>query len=56
MKITKKSDLRTVASIVCDCLLKNGIDAVLSGGAVVSIYTNKKRRGSPVFSGVIAVR
>lgn len=42
MKITKKSDLRTVASIVCDCLLKNGIDAVLSGGAVVSIYTNNE--------------
>lgn len=42
MKITKKSDIQTIASIVCDCLLKHGIDAVLSGGAVVSIYTNNE--------------
>jgi hypothetical protein len=42
VKITKKSDIRTVASIVCDCLLRHGIDAVLSGGAVVSIYTNNE--------------
>lgn len=42
MKITRKSDIQTVASIVCDCLLKSGIDAVLSGGAVVSIYTNNE--------------
>ena len=42
MKITKKTDIQTVASIVCDCLLKHGIDAVLSGGAVVSIYTSNE--------------
>jgi hypothetical protein len=42
VKITKHSDIQTIASIVCDCLLKNGIDAVLSGGAVVSIYTNNE--------------
>lgn len=42
MKITRKSDIQTIASIVCDCLLKHGIDAVLSGGAVVSIYTNNE--------------
>lgn len=42
MKITKTSDIKTIASIVCDCLLKHGIDAVLSGGAVVSIYTNNE--------------
>lgn len=42
MKITKSSDIKTVASIVCDCLLKHGINAVLSGGAVVSIYTNNE--------------
>jgi hypothetical protein len=42
VKITKKSDLQTIASIVCDCLLRNGIDAVLSGGAVVSIYTENE--------------
>jgi hypothetical protein len=42
LKITKKSDIQTIASIVCDCLLKQGIEAVLSGGAVVSIYTNNE--------------
>lgn len=42
MKINKNSDIQTIASIVCDCLLRNGIDAVLSGGAVVSIYTNNE--------------
>ncbi len=42
MKITKKCDIQIIASIVCDCLLKHGIDAVLSGGAVVSIYTNNE--------------
>ena len=42
MKITKRSSIQTVASIVCECLLKHGIDAVLSGGAVVSIYTNNE--------------
>ncbi len=42
MKITKKSDIQTIASIVCDRLLRHGIDAVLSGGAVVSIYTNNE--------------
>jgi len=42
VRITKNSDIQTVASIVCDCLLRHGIDAVLSGGAVVSIYTNNE--------------
>lgn len=42
MKINKKTDIQAVASIVCDCLLKQGVDAVLSGGAVVSIYTNNE--------------
>ena len=42
MKIRKKTDIQAVASIVCDCLLKHGVDAVLSGGAVVSIYTNNE--------------
>lgn len=42
MKITKKSNIETIAIIVCDCLLSHGIDAVLSGGAVVSIYTNNE--------------
>ena len=39
MKITKDSDIKEVASIVCNCLLQEGIEAILSGGAVVSIYT-----------------
>lgn len=42
MKITKKSDILTVASIICGQLLKDGIDAVLSGGAVVSIYSENE--------------
>lgn len=42
MKISKKSDIQTVASIVCNCLLENGIDAVLTGGSVVSIYTDNE--------------
>jgi hypothetical protein len=42
LKISKKSDIQTVATIVCNCLLENGIDAVLSGGAVVSIYTDNE--------------
>lgn len=42
MKISRQSDIKTVASIVCDCLLRNGINAVLTGGAVVSIYTNNE--------------
>lgn len=42
MKITKKSDIQTIATIVCDCLLKHHIDAVLSGGAVVSIYSTNE--------------
>ena len=31
-----------MASIVCELLLKEGIEAVLSGGAVVSIYTDNE--------------
>ena len=42
MKITRQSDIQTVAAIVCDCLLKAGIEAVLTGGAVVSIYTDNE--------------
>ncbi len=42
MKITNKSSIQVVASIVCDCLLKHGVHAVLSGGAVVSIYTKNE--------------
>ncbi len=37
--ITGKSSLKDVALIVCSHLREDGIDAVLTGGAVVSIYT-----------------
>ena len=42
MKIANSSTIHEVASIVCECLLKQGIQAVLSGGAVVSIYTHNE--------------
>jgi hypothetical protein len=42
MKISKTSTIHEVASIVCECLLGSGIQAVLSGGAVVSIYTQNE--------------
>lgn len=41
-RLTRKSDVKTIASVVCDCLLKSGIDAVLTGGAVVSIYSKNE--------------
>lgn len=42
MKITKRSDVQTIGAIVCQCLLEHDINAVLSGGAVVSIYTDNE--------------
>ena len=36
MIVTKKTSLKKLAVIVCNHLNKNGIEAVLSGGAVVS--------------------
>ncbi len=39
MKITQKTSLKQLAVIVCDHLNKEGIEAVLSGGAVVTIYS-----------------
>ncbi len=42
MKISMSSSIHEVGSIVCECLLANGIQAVLSGGAVVSIYTQNE--------------
>jgi hypothetical protein len=41
-KITKSSSIEAVAAIVCDALLEAGLDAVLTGGAVVSIYTENE--------------
>ena len=40
--ITATSSLVTVAALVSEALKKYGIDAVLTGGAVVSIYSNNK--------------
>lgn len=42
LAITSKTTLAEIGAIVCDALKKSGIDAFLSGGAVVSIYTNNK--------------
>lgn len=40
MKITSKTTLEEFGAIVCTALKEAGVDAFLSGGAVVSIYTN----------------
>ena len=42
MKINRNVSLKELALIVCNHLKENNIDAVLTGGAVVSIYTNNK--------------
>ena len=41
-KISKDSSLEQMAAIVCSALKENGINVVLSGGAVVSIYTGNE--------------
>ena len=41
-KINKNSDIIEVAAIVCEALLRSEINAVLSGGAVVSIYSDNE--------------
>ncbi|HNT27302.1 MAG TPA: nucleotidyltransferase [bacterium] len=46
MKITAKTTIKDLALIVCGTLKKNGIDAVLTGGAVVSIYTGNRYRSN----------
>ena len=42
MRITSKTTLQELAFIVCEHLRRNGIEAVLTGGAVVSIYTKNE--------------
>lgn len=42
MKITKELPLPDLAALVCAACLEAGIDAVLSGGACVSIYTKNE--------------
>jgi hypothetical protein len=41
-EISEVSTIAEVGAFVCDALKNAGIDAFLSGGAVVSIYTNNK--------------
>ncbi|MCP4749253.1 MAG: hypothetical protein GY866_00020 [Proteobacteria bacterium] len=41
-KITKDTSLKNLALIVCSRLKQDGVDAVLTGGAVVSIYTENR--------------
>lgn len=41
-KISKNSSIEEVATIVCTALSSEGIDCFLSGGAVVSIYTDNE--------------
>ena len=41
-RITPKTSLASLAVIVSTALTKSGIEAFLSGGAVVSIYTKNK--------------
>jgi hypothetical protein len=40
--ITRKTTIAELGALVCEALKKEGIDAFLSGGAVVSIYTDNK--------------
>ncbi len=42
MKIHKEMNLRELALVVSTALLRAGIDCVLTGGAVVSIYTDNR--------------
>ena len=42
MIISKKTSIGELGAIVCEALKRSGIDCFLSGGAVVSIYTNNK--------------
>lgn len=39
MKVTKSTPLEAVAALVCEALQQHKIEAILVGGAVVSIYT-----------------
>ena len=40
--ISRKTTLAELGAIVCEALQKSGIEAFLSGGAVVSIYTENR--------------
>jgi hypothetical protein len=38
----KKLSIKELASLICNILIENGIDIVLTGGACVSIYSNNE--------------
>ena len=40
--VDRKTSLLELGAMVCDALKRAGIDAFLSGGAVVSIYTENR--------------
>ena len=42
MKITKKTSIEDLGALICQKLQDTGIESFLSGGAVVSIYSNNK--------------
>lgn len=42
MKISKKTTIENLAAIICEHLSKKGLDVVLVGGAVVSIYSENE--------------
>ncbi len=42
MKISRKMPIGEFAALIASCLQSKGISTVLTGGAVVSIYTENK--------------
>lgn len=42
MKISRKTPIEDIATVVCEALLKKGISAILAGGGVVSILTDNE--------------
>ncbi len=41
-KITKKTPIEEIGAFVCQALAAEGIESVLTGGAVVTIYSNNE--------------
>ncbi len=42
MKITQQTSISEVGALVCEALAKEGTEAILTGGAVVTIYTHNE--------------
>jgi hypothetical protein len=42
VKITKKTPIEEIGALVCQALAAEGIESVLTGGAVVTIYSNNE--------------